>query len=159
MNLKYYISCLLGALILFSCNRVKGPAKPEHLISKKKMVSILIDAKFLVSANSANKKTMKDSGVNFNEFVYKKHNIDSLQFALSNDYYAFHLKDYKEIYKMVEDSLEALKVEFKALEAKEWKDKTKKEEEALKKAKQPNETLEDVLRKDSIPKNRKLKHK
>lgn len=160
MILKRIIAFLAIILIAFSCNKVKGPEKPKNLISKEKMVDVLIDAKLIASANYANKKIMKEKGVNLKTYVYEKHEIDSLQFVLSNNYYAFHIKDYKDIYDKVEDSLETLKDKFKELEAKEWKDKTKREEDSLKSlsekkvAKNINkDSLKTITSQDSIKKN------
>ena len=98
MILRKLILCSSLLLIVVSCNRLKGPDKPKNLISKKEMVNILIDAKLVNSASSVNKNIMRDSGVVISNYVFKKHNIDSLQFVQSNDYYAFHLKDYEYIY-------------------------------------------------------------
>lgn len=134
MILKRFILVFTILFAATACNNLKGPEKPINLISKKKMVDVLIDAKLMTSASSVNKLTMRDSGLDLNGYVYKRHNIDSLQFALSNNYYAFHVDDYEDIYIQVTDSLEALKVELKAIKAKEWKDKTKREADSLAKA-------------------------
>ena len=91
MILKRFIVCLGIILIITACNRFSGPEKPKNLISKEKMVNILMDAKLIASTSYANKKTMADSGINAKTYIYTKHNIDSLQFALSNNYYAFYL--------------------------------------------------------------------
>jgi len=143
MILNRFILIFLVILTATSCKKLNGPEKPTNLISKKKMVAVLIDAKLITSASSINKITMRDSGLDLNNYVYKKHNIDSLQFTLSNNYYAFHVNEYEEIYSQVTDSLNALKVELKATEAKEWKEKTKKEADSLAKAlkKKKNDTL------------------
>lgn len=119
MILKHFIYFLSIVLLITACNRVKGPDKPKNLISKEKMVDILIDTRLIASASSVNKRIMMDNGVDIKAYVFKKYNIDSLQFALSNEYYAFRVKDYKEIYDKVEDSLEELKTKFKELEANE----------------------------------------
>lgn len=150
MILKRFILCLSVILVTISCSKVKGPDKPKNLISKEKMVDILMDAKLIASASSVNKKIMSENGIDFKTYVYKKYNIDSLQFALSNNYYAFHIKDYKEIYTKVEDSLEALTVKFKALEAQEWKEKTKREEDSLKTLSKEKDTLAVIKVKDSL---------
>ena len=150
MILKRFIICLGVILVVTACNRAKAPEKPKNLISKDKMVDILIDSKIIASANSDNKKIMKDNGVNLDTYVFEKHNIDSLQFALSNNYYAFHIKDYEAIYEKVNDSLEALKVNFKDLEAKEWKEQTKREEDSLKSVLKVKDTLKILTIKDSI---------
>ena len=132
MIIKQLTSTLVIVLFLVSCHKVKGPEKPKNLISKAKMVNILIDAKLLSNAGSVNKRFMKNSGVDIDTYIFEKHNIDSLQFALSNAYYAFRLDDYEDIYNTVEDSLNALVNKFKDLEAKEWKENTKKEEDSIK---------------------------
>ena len=72
--------------------------------------------------------------MNLDSYVYRKHNIDSLQFALSNNYYTFYTKDYEEIYSRVIDSLDRLKAFYKDLELKEAKEvvRIKKEQDSLK---------------------------
>ena len=48
-------------------------------------------------------------------YIYKKHNIDSLQFAESNTYYTFKSDAYKSIYEKLELKLTAQKTEYEAL--------------------------------------------
>ncbi|MCF7559890.1 DUF4296 domain-containing protein [Sabulilitoribacter multivorans] len=130
--LKQFVTVLCLVLMATSCHKLKAPKKPDNLISKEKMVDILIDAKLIASASSANRRIMAEHGIDIKTYVYQKHNIDSLQFVLSNDYYAFYIKDYEAIYNKVEDSLEALRAKYKDLDAQEWKEKTKREEDSLK---------------------------
>ncbi|MBU2950743.1 DUF4296 domain-containing protein [Tamlana agarivorans] len=130
MILKRTWLCLGILLSVLACNKFNGPEKPKNLIPEDKMIDILIDSKLLTSANSANKRVMRDSNLNINSYVYKKYNIDSIQFAESNAYYAFHVEIYDAIYDKAIDSLERLTVKLKADEAAEWKSQTKKEEEA-----------------------------
>lgn len=113
MILKRFTIYLSIILLVSACYNSGKPKKPDNLIAKEKMVDILIDAKLIASANSVNRKIMEDHGVKLNTYVYTKHNIDSLQFALSNAYYAFHIKDYEAIYVKVKDSLEILNVKFR----------------------------------------------
>lgn len=150
MILKQLIVSLCFIVLFSACNKVKGPKKPDNLISKDKMVEVLIDAKLIGSAGSVNKMIMKNKGIDVNTYVFAKHNIDSLQFALSNDYYAFYLEDYEEIYNRVEDSLNALKTKFKDLEAKEWKEKTKREEDSIKTLSKEKDTIGLSKVKDSL---------
>lgn len=112
MILKRFTIYLSIILLASACYNSGKPKKPDNLIAKEKMVDILIDAKLIASASSVNRKIMKDHGVKLNTYVYKKHNIDSLQFALSNEYYAFYIKDYEAIYVKVKDSLEILQAKF-----------------------------------------------
>ncbi|WP_370477733.1 DUF4296 domain-containing protein [Tamlana flava] len=132
MILRKYLLAIVLVLMVVACKKVKGPDKPKNLISKKEMVNILIDAKLVSSASAMNKRIMRDSGMVIKNYVFVKYNIDSLQFAQSNDYYAFHIKDYEDIYTEVEDSLERLKQKLKEQEAEEWKMQTKREEDSLK---------------------------
>ncbi|SFC86050.1 DUF4296 domain-containing protein [Algibacter pectinivorans] len=120
MILKRFLFFLIPCII-WSCNNLKGPEKPKNLISKEKMVDILIDTRLITSANSKEKLIMRDEGLDLNNYVYEKHNIDSLQFALSNSYYAYYVEEYEDIYTKLTDSLEVLKEALKAQEAKEWK--------------------------------------
>ncbi|MDO5970657.1 DUF4296 domain-containing protein [Flavivirga aquimarina] len=118
MILRRFTIYLSVIILVSACYSIDKPKKPDNLISKEKMVDILIDAKLIASANSKNRKVMENRGVKLNTYVFTKHNIDSLQFALSNEYYAFYIKDYEEIYAKVKDSLEFLNVKFKEEEEK-----------------------------------------
>ena len=53
--------------------------------------------------------------VSFEKSNFKKYKIDSLTFALSNNYYAYYVEEYDEIYTKVKDSLELLKKNLDAL--------------------------------------------
>ena len=153
MILKRFILSISIILSVLACNRFNGPKKPDNLISKEKMIDILIDAKLVASVSSVHKEMIKNKGIDVDTYVYTKHGIDSLQFALSNNYYAFHLEDYEAIYNKVEDSLNALKTKYKDLGAKEWKEKTKKEEDSLSKSlSKQKDTLGLSIAKDSLNK-------
>lgn len=127
--LKQFVSFFCIMALVASCG-FGGPKKPKNLISKKNMVAILIDAKLLATATSANQSILESHGVQINRYIFEKYDIDSLQFAESNKYYAHKIKDYEEIYTKVTDSLERLKVALKELELKEEK-KKKKETDSI----------------------------
>lgn len=111
-------------MFVVSCYKFKEPEKPKNLIPKADMVNILIDLKLIASVTAADDIKVLDSNhVKSEKYIYKKYNIDSTQFALSNNYYAFHLKDYEDIYTKVKDSLEALSRFYEDLELKELKEK------------------------------------
>lgn len=115
-RLTLYIGIVL---FVTACYQYSKPEKPKNLISKEKMVDVLIDIKLISSANGANKKILKNHGINSESYIFKKHDIDSLQFALSSEYYAFNIKEYEEVYAKVKDSLGQLKDIYKKLELKE----------------------------------------
>jgi hypothetical protein len=119
--MKELVICL--CFLIVSCNNYKKPVIPENLISKDKMVAIIVDMTLLSSAKGSNKIILEANGVLPQEYVYKKHNIDSVQFALSNEYYAFNIDDYESIYNEVSDSLTKLKTHYKKIEEEELKAK------------------------------------
>ncbi|TYB79017.1 DUF4296 domain-containing protein [Bizionia myxarmorum] len=102
-------------LVLMGCSQFGGPKKPKNLISKNDMVSILVDLSLLSSAKGVNKMVLENNGISPEDYVYKTHNIDSLQFLNSNSYYSYNTEDYEVILKRVEDSLNALKTKYKAV--------------------------------------------
>ena len=114
---------MLILFLVISCknNSIDIPEKPSDLISKNKMVEVIYDISLINSAKGVNKKLIEIKGIVPEDYVYKKHNIDSLQFALSNEYYAYNLKTYEEIYNSVKAKLEKDKTHFNALIASEQK--------------------------------------
>ncbi len=129
-------------LLVASCYQYKKPEKPKNLISKSRMVDILIDVKLIASANLIGQEIIENHDVNPETYVFKKYNIDSLQFALSNNYYAYYSKEYEEIYTKVIDSLKELEAIYKALDL--------KEEEERAKAKKIKDSLNYIINKDSL---------
>jgi len=106
---------ILPIFLMLSCYSIQKPEKPKQLISKKEMVNIILDLRLLASANGSNQKVLQEKGVYSEEYVFKKYKIDSLTFAISNNYYAYYVEDYDEIYTKVKDSLELLKKNLDAL--------------------------------------------
>jgi len=106
----------LASLLLTACYGYNAPKKPKNLISKTKMVNVLLDLNLINAVpRGENKKKLENNNLITAQYIYKKHGIDSLQFALSNDYYAFYVDDYEAVFKKVKDSLELLKEKHKAL--------------------------------------------
>ena len=99
-------------LIFFaSCQDIKKPEKPQNLISKEKMTAILTDVYISNAARSINNKLLKEYHIKLDSLVYKKYQIDSLQFAESNAYYSSNLKVYTQIITSVEERLIVLQKE------------------------------------------------
>jgi DNA replication initiation complex subunit (GINS family) len=59
----------------------------------------------LTASKGVNKKLLEENGILPEDFIYEKHGIDSAQFALSNEFYAYNLEDYKEIFDDVKNRL------------------------------------------------------
>ena len=118
--LKKTVPYILTLFFVVSCYKLKEPEKPKNLISKNDMVNILIDLQLLSSITAASDLKVLDSNhVKAEKYIFNKYHIDSTQFALSNDYYAFYIDDYEDIYDKVKDSLEALNAFYEKLEQEE----------------------------------------
>ena len=89
--------------------------KPSNLISEDQMVEILYDVVLINSAKGVNKQLLEKNIKNPQGYIYKKHNIDSLQFAESNAYYTFKSDIYKSIYEKLELKLTTQKTDYEAL--------------------------------------------
>lgn len=98
---RIVLICLLFSFI--SCNN--AIEKPKNLIERDKMVDILYDISLLEAIKSQNING-GISNKNANDFLYKKHKIDSLQFAESNKYYAADVEEYKKMFGQVKSRLE-----------------------------------------------------
>ncbi|WP_272022228.1 DUF4296 domain-containing protein [Olleya namhaensis] len=125
---------LYSFIVLFfvSCYGVQKPEKPANLLSEDKMVDVLLDLTIMSSAKGINKRELENRGIVPDTFIYNKHKIDSAQFANSNNYYAYDIEKYNEMYVTVKKRLEVLRTSYKA-EQKIKEDKLKKEKKKFKK--------------------------
>lgn len=135
---KRFILYITTVLLLVSCYSLNKPDKPKHLLSKKEMIHIILDLRLLASANGSNQILLQNEGIYTEDYVFNKYKIDSATFALSNNYYAYYVDDYDEIYTKVKDSLELLKKTF---------DELLLEEEA---AKRKTDSINNVRKRDSL---------
>ena len=127
------MSLVLVVVAVVSCAE-KLIEKPENLIPEAKMTDILYDISLLVSAKNSNKAILVDNGIEVMDFIYKKYNVDSLQFVQSDLYYASEPVIYENMYVALDERIEAEK--NKRLE--ERKMKTDSTIEANKKKAQKN---------------------
>ncbi|GGG39378.1 DUF4296 domain-containing protein [Bizionia arctica] len=100
---------------LIACSNSAKIKKPKNLIPKEQMADILIDVALINSAKGINKSVIEKNGIIPDAYIYKKHNIDSLQFVLSNEYYTYNIKVYQEIILKVDDSLKNLRIKYETL--------------------------------------------
>ena len=139
-----FLVYILVSFLVISCNDIDKPKKPDNLMSKNEMIDIITDISLVKAARGVDKKMVEEKGIDLENYIYKKYNTDSIQFAENSNYYAYNVKEYEEIYSKVKERLEKKKAEYKALE-----EKQKKEKDSLKKAKRKA--------KDSINKPKSLK--
>jgi hypothetical protein len=116
-----YFKVILVLFLFWACNdnSVNRPEKPDNLLSEKEMVNIIYDMSIISGAKGVNKKLIEREGIKPESYIYELHNIDSLQFLESNNYYAYDLKAYKRIYSAVRKKLEKDKVKYDTLAKKE----------------------------------------
>ena len=76
---------------------------PENLISKEKMENIIFDIIFLNASGAFEFKI--DKNFLSDEIIYKKYNIDSIQFYESELYYSRYPKIQYEIYSNVKQRI------------------------------------------------------
>ena len=105
---------VVSILFFISCENLEVK-KPSNLISEDQMVEILYDMVLINSSKGVNKKLLQKNINNPEAYIFKKHNIDSLQFAESNAYYTFKNEVYKSIYEKLELKLTIQKTKLEAL--------------------------------------------
>lgn len=154
---KIIIPFLIALLLLISCKK-DVVATPDNLIEKDKMVDVMYDLSLLTAMRNQNPALLDSFKTSPNKYIYKKHQIDSAQFAQSNIYYAADYKEYKKMYEQVKTRLEenkkltetAITVDKKKadlLEKKNKKLKEKREADSIKKVKLKAVKVTDSLKK------------
>ncbi len=127
-----YFKFILILFLTISCNNnnIEKPKKPKNLIKKDKMVEIIYEMTIFTAAKGVNKKLIENKGILPEDYIYNKYNIDSTQFAQSNEYYAYNLDSYEDIYTKVKLKLQNKKAYYDSIidaEAKQKKAFNKKQ--------------------------------
>lgn len=102
-------------LISFSCQDLDKTERPNDLIPEGKMIDVLTEIALLNAARNYNKQKLESTGIDPEEFIFKRFNIDSLQFERSNDYYSEQYSDYERIYDSVKVRLQIIKTRMDSL--------------------------------------------
>ena len=117
--LKKIILLLSLTATFVACQDIEKSEKPENLIPEDKMVDIITEISLLQSARNFSKRIFESTGIQGQEYIFKKYNIDSLQFKRSNDYYADNYEIYQRIYDSVKQGFERMKVKLDTLQLQE----------------------------------------
>ena len=80
---------------------------PVNLITEDKMIEILYDMSLISVSKGINKRIIENNGMKPKKYILKKHNIDSIQFVASNEYYSKDLETYLSIYEEVLKKLQS----------------------------------------------------
>ena len=93
-------------ILIMSCSNQDGPS---DLMSEEQMVNFILDINIINSSRAYR----NNSDLNYynikDTFLYKKHNIDSLQFVNSNKYYSSNPKQYLRIYSNLQKKMRFIK--------------------------------------------------
>ena len=93
-------------ILITSCSDQNIPA---DLMSEQQMVDFLLDINIINSSRAY----INNSDLNYynikDTFLYKKHNIDSIQFVNSNSYYSSKPKKYLKIYSQLQKKMRSIK--------------------------------------------------
>lgn len=110
---------VLGLMLLFSCQDVREVERPNDLIPEQKMVEVLTDLSLINSAKNYNRRLLEETGLKPNEFLYQKHDIDSLQLARSTEYYTDDPARIERIYRELRKNLEEIKNKLEVIREEE----------------------------------------
>lgn len=132
---------IITLICCFACSDIKRPPKPDNLIDKEKMVDVLYDVYLMNAAKGLKKKKLEQWGISPEKYILDKYKIDSLQFAQSNDFYAFDLETYQ---KIIDEVVQRLTVE---------KEKNERKRDSIQKARKQKNDSSKVKTKNQ-PKNK-----
>jgi len=97
------ITVLLFLIVVGCAEKVVEP--PADVIPREKMITVLYDLALLNATNSSFRNVMQKQNKQMMELLYERHNIDSLQLAQSDLYYASKPLEYEYIYEQIESRL------------------------------------------------------
>ncbi len=121
--MKRYIYTLI-IILLYACGQSVVP-KPERLLSEKEMENLMYDLAIIDAIRNVDRQLLDSLNVSPSEFIYQKHDIDSLSMVENMIYYASFPKKYDKIVKNVEARLKEERE--KLLKSQEKKEKNVEE--------------------------------
>ncbi len=102
---------ILGLMLaIIGCNNLPIE-KPDNLIAEETMTDILYDITLLDAIKLQSPFDTIKQSIKPRAFIYKKYNIDSLQFVRSSQYYISQIETYKKMYDQVNERLQKKKSE------------------------------------------------
>ena len=135
-------------LVLIASCAEKLMEKPNNLIPKDKMVSILNDLAILNAAKSTNVAILRNHNIDPMQYIFTKYEIDSLQFVESDRYYASIPEEHEKIY---------IAVEAKLTQEEERLSMAKRDRDSIKRVKNEALRLQNKALNDSLLKRGNLK--
>lgn len=100
------IRILLAIMMVVGACEEQLVEKPENLIPKDKMISMLYDIAVLNAAAEISSDVLLEHDIDPSAFVLEQYGVDSVLFAKSDLYYASLPKEYDAIYAAVKGRLD-----------------------------------------------------
>lgn len=119
VKIKHKVIFLILIFLSVSCQDLKKTEKPVDLIPEDKMIDVLTEIALLHAARTYNKNKLENTGIQPYEYIYRRYNIDSLQFKRSNNYYTDQYSQYERIYDSVKLRLQMMKTRLDSLRDRE----------------------------------------
>lgn|SRR5690554_5616487 len=94
--MKRTIVLLVITILFLGCSKEKD-LKPENLIPQDQMEEILYDLSLFQAIRNTNYTLYQSENMELEQYIYKKYNIDSLQFAQSHKYYIADVEQYEQM--------------------------------------------------------------
>lgn len=95
--MKNFIVIILILFLSVSCKK-ELVKEPKKLITREKMIDIMYDLSLLEAMKYQKPLSLDSVETDPTKFILKKYNVDSLQFAQNNMYYASDYESYKEMF-------------------------------------------------------------
>lgn len=92
--------------LLIGCKKV-SVEKPKNLIPEEKMVEIIYDMALFEAITVSQPASVQERKLEPDTFIFKKYQVDSLQFSASNKFYAADVNLYAKIFDKVSKKLES----------------------------------------------------
>lgn len=99
------ILILIVTVLFLACTGNFLVEKPKKMIPEEKMIDILYDLSILQSIKSINPSILEQKKITPTSYIYSKYDIDSLQFAQNDHYYASDVELYEQIYDKVNERI------------------------------------------------------
>ncbi len=128
------------SIFLVSCTSNTIYEKPKNLIPKDSMINLLTDMYIATSAKGVKNKHDQNN-VNYMPLIFNKHQIDTIRFHKSNQYYTSKIDEYSLMLKQVKKNIDSLQKLY---------NKKKREKDSLA---SPIFRLDSVKKLDSIKKS------
>ena len=121
---------------------------PVNLISEDKMIEILYDMSLISVSKGINKRIIENNGMKPKKYILKKHNIDSIQFVSSNEYYSKDLETYLSIYEEVLNKLQSNReIVIETIDSKK-EERARRSEEIINENPKNNKLIKPILDND-----------